>query len=228
MAITLVQSKTANSGASAVSSLNITLDSAPIAGNTLIVGVAILGNVQVSMPNVEFLQRTSAASNNTTASLSVGRVISSPGTAIIALASGSAGGVSAIALEFSTDATRMRIDRSIDNTGGVSSTAGDSTATPTTLSADELLLGIIAVRNAVDFSSLTLQGGGADASYSQKTSIGSNSDRSLAMMYRIVSSTTTARAQGNYTPAGVFAAIALGLEKTPAGGGGGVSRGRML
>lgn len=223
MAITRVQSKTANSTAS-VSSLFLTFDSALTAGNLVVLAAAgpavtlTLG----SATGVTSLIRVMPGPSTTDLLLAVCRIFSGAPASFI-VNTGTSGNLAIVAAEYS--GLSGAFDRYAEASG--TSSSPDSGAAATSDTANQLWVGGIAARNAVTVSAPL---NGFSIVGQAASSVGTSADRSVALLEKIVSTTGAADAGATLSVANAWAAQVLGLEATSvsSGSGGGVSRGRLL
>jgi hypothetical protein len=225
MAIARVQSKTANSGAVGVTSLNLVFDAAPTAGNLLVLVVGSnAGSPTVdSGSGVSWVLIQKLGASNTLQSVFVGRVYSGASATVTVNLSSSVS-IAIAAAEYSGIGSAF--DREVGATGN--STTPDSGATGTTSSANQLWIGAMTARqtSGVTFSSPT---GGFAIVVQDKTSAGSTGDRAVCLLEQIVSSTGTPDAGATISASSVWVAQVLTFEVASAGGGsGGVSRARLV
>ncbi len=194
MAIARVQSKAANTGASAAASLNLVLDAAPTNGGVLILVVSTSTATAVSVPTSANVSWFGGAKNLTTTSMVaifIGyvRTASASATIAITLSTGSQP-IAAACAEYS-GFSHAQLDTSSSN-GATTGTTVTSGATPTTRSANELWITGVGVRCN---STLTFSSPINSFSIVANTSTtigGANADRSVALLERIVTSTGTA------------------------------------
>lgn len=205
MAITRVQSKTANSGAVGVTSLNLVFDSAPTAGNVLVIACATnAGNPTIdSGSGVSWVQYEKiVAANGTMLIVFVGQCFSGA-SATVTINAASATLIALAGAEYS--GVLPAIDRIAGATSA--STSPDSGAASTSAYANELWIGAIALRlaNGSTFSSPT----NSFAIVGQdKTSANTTGDRSVCLLEKIVSATGAAQAGATCT-SGVWVAAVL-------------------
>lgn len=213
MAIARVQSKTANSGASLATTVSVTLDATPTAGNILVVSYAALfglsaGSPFVTCSGVTFSTYVWIGSGTLVGVLAVGRVLSGASATITANAG--SGGNAIVAAEYSGSNIVADVYAAATNTS-TSAASGDTAATN---AAAELWVGALAARNAITYSSPT-------NSFSivgqDKSSVGTANDRAAALLERIVSSTGTANAGATLSASNVWTAQVLTLKEISGG-----------
>jgi hypothetical protein len=214
MAIARVQSKTANTGGSTATSLNIVFDSTPTAGNIVVLAVATnSGNPTITPSNTYSwlsVQQILSA-NGTFLTVFVGKVFSSA-SATITVTMASATTIAIAGAEYS--GVDVNLDREAGTTG--TSTSPDTGATGTTSSANQLWFAGIAHRNTngATFSSAT---GGFSIVGQDKTSVGTTADRSVCLLEQIASATGTPDAGATVSASGSWAAQVLTLKETSSG-----------
>lgn len=214
--ITRVQSKAANTGAVSGTTLSVVLDAAPTAGNVLVMAIAGSGTqMRVTCPNVVWLHLPVNGTSATYSTIAIGRVFSSA-SATITITGTSNGGIAAAGAEYSGISNIF--DKAIDATSTGTDVASGATATTTT--ANQLWIGAFAHRasNGVTYSSPT---NGFSIVGQDKTTFGTTSDRTAALLEKIVSSTGTPDAGATSSASGVWVAQVLTLEELVAAGGGG-------
>jgi hypothetical protein len=221
MAIARVQSGTANSAGSSVSTLNIVLGSTPTAGNIVVVVGGIVGAFGSSGPvisatGIAFTILQCSAGSSVSGFIAVGRVHSGA-SATITITAGQAGGITIVAAEYS--GANLHLDQNAITVGSGTSLA--SGATGTTEVADELWIGGLIARNAVTFSSPT---NSFSIVAQDKSALATTSDRSVALLERIVTSTGTANAGATIGTSGIWIAGAITLHEVSSSGGGGIMR----
>lgn len=222
-AITRVQSKTGNTAGASGTTLAVTFDSTPTAGNIIVVAACYFGTSStpgsgggtLSATNIVWMNASPAAQGNSqcNVTLSVGRVFASPGSTVT-LTFVSAGGAAMAMAEYSGASTSF--DKFASATGSGTSAASGSSAT--TESAAQLWVGAIGSRgtNGVTFSSPT----NSFAIVGQdKSSLNTSADRSVALTELIASSTGTANSGATVSASNIWVAQVLTLEQAAAGGG---------
>lgn len=208
MAIASVQTATANTGASTATTLNIVFGAAPTAGNVLFIACATNGNEPViaSGSGISWNQIPVVAGNTVWGTLLIGRVYSGA-SATVTVTIQSSTAISLAGAEYS--GLSSVLDRTIAAIG--SSTTPASGATSTTTDASQLWVGALAARNAVTFSSPT---NSFAIAAQDKTALGTTSDRSVALLTQIVSSTGTPNAGATIGTSGNWGAIAAAFPAT--------------
>lgn len=218
-AITRVQSKTANSGSAGVTSQSVVLDSAPTAGNYIVLvavsGITAAPEDRFTVDNTSGIIWTGklySSANNVIILMMLGRVFSGA-SATITVSIATSSRVAMVAAEYS--GTNLRLDKEMAATG--SSTSLASGATATTANANELWVGGMGQRasSAITFSSPT----NSFSIVGQTTSTGTatNNERAAALLERIVTSTGTANAGVTSDQNFQWAAMAMTFEETPTG-----------
>jgi len=222
-AITRVQSKTGNTAGASGTTLAVTLDSTPTAGNIIVVAACYFGTSSTPGPGAATLSATNVVwmmaspavqpGSQCNVTLSVGRVFASPGS-VVTLTFVSAGGAAMVAVEYS--GASVTFDKFASAIG--SSAAAASGATATTANANELFVGAIGSRgtNGVTFSAPT-------NSFSivgqDKSSLNTSADRSVAFLERIVTSTGTPDAGATISASNIWVSQVLTIEQAAAAGG---------
>lgn len=226
MAIARVQSKTANSGAAGVTTLNLVFDAAPTDGNIVVIAAAGLGtssaafsSMSVTGTNIVWMQCCPAVQggSNMTGILAVGFVLASA-SATVTVTDLSSGGIAIAGAEYSGCAPFFDQYASAVAT----TTTPSSGATGTTSSANQLWVASIGHR-AVSGGTFSLPTNSFAIVGQDKSSIGSTSDRSVALLERIVSGTGTANAGATVSASGICVSQVLTLKETPSGSAGGGS-----
>lgn len=215
MAITRVQSAVANSGASSVSAQILTWSTAPVEGNILVVVGSGLGSASIpgctatfSQTGVEWvlMNITASGANSTLLFMAVGRVYASAGTQLT-VTTLSAGGMALVGAEYS--GVDFKCDKFKSATGSGTSPASGNTAT--TSRPVQLWVGGIAHR-ATNGGTFSAPSNSFTIVDQTKTNLGSTSDRSAALLERLVTSTGTPNAACTVSPTGVWVAAALSIE----------------
>lgn len=215
--VTRVQLKTATTGAAAATSLDVVLDAAPANGNLIAVAVACgpgatgsVGEI-ASSADITWFGTSKSGTTNAVGTLFLGWVRTGSASATITITNVNSVSIVAVAAEYS-GFTYPRVDRTKTATG--SSTSAASGATATTSSAVELWLGMVMSRgtSGVTFSSPT----NSFAIVGQTTSsLATSSDRSVALLEKIVSSTGTADSGVTISASNVWVAYTVTLDETP-------------
>lgn len=212
MAISAVQNKTANTGAGTASTLNIVFDSTPTAGNVIFLSVGTNGNMPViTSGNIAWTQIGIVAANSVWGTLFIGRVYASA-SATVTVTIQSSTAISIAGEEWT--GIGDGIDRTVGAIG--SSTTPASGATSTTTDANQLWVGALAARNAVDFS---LPTNSFNISAQTKTSLATTSDRSVALLTRVVTGTGTPNAGATISTTGNWGATVAAFSATVVAGG---------
>lgn len=217
---TPVQTKT-NASSTSVSTLSLTLDSTPTDGNVLIVGVAYLGatstpgaDCNVTCTNVTFTMcsPTAQGASSTCAGLFIGRVRGSAGTTVT-VTTNQAGGIALAAMEFSGVSTAF--DKYTNNTG--SSTSPSTGTSATSATANQLWAAVLGHRasGGCTFSAAT---NSFTIAAQTRSTLSTTSDRSVCLLYRVVSGTGTMNAGATASTTGVWTGQAIGLEESAASG----------
>jgi hypothetical protein len=151
--------------------------------------------------------------------LAIGRVFSGA-SATISITTVAAGGISAAGAEYS--GVSALVDKFASAVGASGTTAATG-ATGTTTVANELFVCAVGSRgtNGVTFSA---PGDGFAIVGQDKSSLNTSGDRSVALLEKIVSATTTASPTLTISASNVWVAQVATLEETPAAGGGGMIR----
>ncbi len=219
MAIALVQSKTAASGAG-VASLNLVFDSAPTNGNTLVLSVATNAGVFIaSTADIIWTGTSDTGASNTIVELWIGRVITASASATVTITVGTGGASIAVAGAEFSGFTRSRIDKSVAATA--TSTAANSGNTATTSASSQLWVSGISARltGGVTYSNAFLGGIAATNLFQNTTNLGTTADRSAAFLFRIVATTGVANANATLNSSGIWIERIITIEDTPVGGG---------
>lgn len=232
MAISRVQSKAGDSGAVAVLTMNLVMDAAPTNGNILVAAVCVFGTSQVRGAGASFLSQSGvtwmfapglSGQGNTQCNvmLALGRVFASASDTITLdynTVGGTSGGAAIVVAEYSGASTIF--DQYAAATA--TSTSAASGATGTTATANQLWVGAIGARgtNGVTFSSPT---NGFSIVGQDNSTINASSDRSVALLEKIVSGTGTANAGATVSSSQIWVAEVLTLQEAPAAGGSGAS-----
>lgn len=215
MAIAFVQSKTANSGASSVATLDIVLDAAPTEGNIVVLVASAALPLQIlSTSGITWMGTSGLGSTNTVTILGVGRVFSGA-SATITVATNAGGTCPIVIAAAEYSGVNIRVDRAAFATANSTTAAsGDSS---TTSVANELWIGAIGHRftNGATFSSPT---NSFTIVVQDKTSAGTSSDRSVALLERIVTSTGVANAGATISSSGIWTAMVRTFHEQPAAG----------
>lgn len=213
MAITRVQSKTATSGGTNGTSLALTFDSTPTAGNTLVIAAACTGTTSLlkmaDQTGLTWLGFTGPI-NNGTQMIFVGRVASSIASATVTLTSPASQALVLVGAEY--HGTNMRPDKAVSASGNSASPA--SGATETTSNANELWVGAISVRGTNANTIGTYTNSFTEVGQTNTTNGTTNNDRTVALTERIVTSTGTANSGATVT-SNFWVAVALTFEETP-------------
>jgi hypothetical protein len=214
--ITRVQFKTGNTGsATAPTSLAITLDTAPTAGNYLLVAVA---HPTAGVPKINtttdaawqlVYQNTAGAA--VAASVFMARLGASPSaTVTFSIQSAGSAGVAAVVVEYS--ATNLRVDQTVSSNGS-SAAPATGTFVNTTNNANELLFGAL----CSSFTSGTTYSAPTNSFVivgQDKSTITGTVDRSVCALERFVTSTGTYSAAATAGNAAWGGAL-VSFEETP-------------
>ncbi len=193
MAITRVQSKTANTAATNTTSLTLTFDATPTAGNVIILAVTAgtASNAISRMTDqtgITWQNYPSTQAPGTTTIL--GRIASSIASATVTINNTATSPIAVVGVEYS--GINIRPDKQKQANG--TSTSAASGATETTTSANELWVGAMSARgqNANTMSAPT--NSFSIVAQTNTTNGTSNADVTCGFLERIVTSTGTANA----------------------------------
>lgn len=190
--ISRVQSKSGNTGSSASTSIAVTLNSAPVNGNTLIAVIAtrgtssgrVTGITQTGATWTRATQATNSNSGGSTLEIWYASNVSSAGTLVTVTQANLRSAI--VVAEYSGVLTASSLDVIQSNSG--SSTSASTGTTVTTTQADELLIGGFSLASSsYTLSSIT----NSFASYGNNASTNSTSGNNAKVyaLDRIVSST---------------------------------------
>jgi len=222
-AIARVQSKAANTSATNATSLPIVMDSTPTAGNVLVIAYTG-GGTSNNDPRMseqagitwQIYQNHNSTSG--TGGIAFGRVAAGIASSTVTLACTSSQPLAAIAVEYS--GTNIRSDKQIAATGS-STTAATGATSEATNNANELWFASVSCRsnaNVPVFSSPVLAGTGGTAAFVAQTNTnnaGSNLDRDIAAIERIVTATGSPNASATMSSTNQWNALLMTFEETP-------------
>lgn len=226
MAISRVQTKKGNSGAVGGTSLVVTFDAPPTAGNIIIAAACYFGTSlapgagagSVSATNITwsyFGSTAAQAASQGNVMLAIGRVFASPGSAVT-LTHIATGGSAMVLAEYSGVSALFDKSAGANGTG----TAAASGATATTEAAVQLWAAVIGSRNEVTFSSPT---NGFSIVDQDKSGLATSAGRSVALLELIASSTGTPNAGATISASNIWCAQVATFGEPAAGGGGTVN-----
>lgn len=214
-AITRVQTVTASTGASnALSTLTVTLGSAPTAGNIVVIALATNGapfsHITEAAGYTWSYFPAARSTSDLYVTLAVARIGAGAGTGIT-ITIPTSNPMAVIAAEYS--GTNIRVDQTMSTVPTVGGTAIATGATPTTTNANELWLGALGCRglNAVTFSAPT--NGFSIVGQTGTTVNLTNADRSVALLEQFVTSTGTANAGATISQSGFWGAVVGTFEE---------------
>lgn len=211
--IARVQSKAANTAGTNATTLALTFDATPTAGNIVVIVAQNAGsNLPMWMAaqnGIAWLDNEQIIGNGSSA-IFVGRISSTIASATVTITMSTAQPIAAVGVEYS--GTAIRVDKTVYANGN--STSAASGATETTVNANELWVGLVGVRgtNANTISSPT--NSFSIVAQTNTTNGTSNADRTVGFLERIVTSTGTANAGGTVT-SNLWTAQAMTFEETP-------------
>ncbi len=216
MAITRVQSKTANTAATNAGSLSVVLDAAPTNGNILILVVCCTSPLALMTTTADIAwSNPSTKSNGSNASVQtfIGYVRTGSASATLTptLTSGTQP-IAAVCAEYS-GLSEARFDTTAGTSGTGTSLA--SGATTTSRTAVELWIGAQSNRSngAATFSAPT--NSFAIVAQTGTTNTGANLDRTVALLEKIVSSTGTANSGVTSDQSTTWVSATVTFDATP-------------
>ncbi len=217
MAFARVQSKTATTGGTNATSLNLVLDAAPTNGNVLILAIGCPGSTDPTVnttADIAWFGTTKPNSSSVNATILIGYVKTGSASATITGNQVASNIMNMVCAEYS-GFNHAQFDTSSVATGTGTATA--SGATPSTRSADEIWLTAIAARcnNTLTFSAPT--NSFSIVGQTSSTLGGSNADRAVCLLERIVTSTGTANGGATTSQSNSWVAYTVTIDDAGAG-----------
>lgn len=221
MAIAVVQTKTNNSGGSGVTTLTVTFDATPTAGNLIVLVASGLSTSAAGLVSqttgIVWTYYQLGTSNQTTLLIGFGRVFGSA-SSTITVANFGTGGISIVATELSGE--NIRVDRMAEATG--SGTAVSTGTSQTTSTANEMWVAGLSHRLSGG-TTFSLPTNSFSILGQDKSALSTTADRSAALLALSVSSTGTAATGATASGSGNWCGAVFTLQENPAGGAGGGS-----